>query len=290
VVLSACSTEPLGDATATASNAAAATTSPGAASLPLGDGKVSATPRAGYVMRCGQTPDPNGGGAFHDGPWIQDGVWDPAAKIAVQGMVAWPQAAFSVQVSGAQRIITTADLPVSSTTGIFPIATSDPAYAYDRNPNRIQPQTLRYALPTQPQVATQPSCLRAGPIGVLRDGVVLFDALDAQQRDAPAHEVLDHCEGHPERTGEYHHHDIPTCLLEQAVGSATLVGYALDGFGIYVERDTQGNLLANASLDACHGRSSDVPWDGQTAPMYHYVATREYPYTVGCFMGTPTSH
>jgi hypothetical protein len=255
----------------------------------LGDGKVSSTPRNGYVMRCGQATDPSAGGAFKDGPWIHGATWDPSEKIAVQGSVTWPQAAYSVQVFGAQRIIATMDLPVSSTTGTFPIATSDPAYVYDRNPNRIQPQALRYVLPAQPQVAARPSCLNAGPIGVLRDGVVLFDALDAQQRDAPAHEVLDHCQGHPERTGEYHHHDIPDCLLDQATGPATLVGYALDGFGVYVERDAQGNLLTNASLDACHGRTSAVPWDGQTVTMYHYVATREYPYTLGCFMGTPAS-
>jgi hypothetical protein len=116
---------------------------------------------------------------------------------------------------------------------------------------------------------------------------VLFDALDAQERDAPAHEVLDLCEGHPERTGMYHHHDVPICQLAQASGAATLVEYALDGFGIYVERDAKGNMLTNASLDACHGRTSAVPWDGQTVTLYHYVATREYPYTLGCFMGTP---
>jgi hypothetical protein len=28
-------------------------------------------------------------------------------------------------------------------------------------------------------------------------------------------------------------------------------------------------------------------WDGKLVDMYHYVLTEEYPYTVGCFRGTP---
>ena len=41
-------------------------------------------------------------------------------------------------------------------------------------------------------------------------------------------------------------------------GAATLVGYAIDGFGIYVVKDAAGNLPANAALDACHGTTSVV--------------------------------
>ncbi|HEY6280517.1 MAG TPA: hypothetical protein VIW72_01815, partial [Burkholderiales bacterium] len=40
-------------------------------------------------------------------------------------------------------------------------------------------------------------------------------------------------------------------------------------------------------LDECHGRVSTILWDGKEMSMYHYVLTREYPYTVGCFRGTP---
>lgn len=253
--------------------------------LPLGDGHVGTTPQVGYVDAC-QTSF-NGGGAFHAGPWIHGSTWDETAKLAVQGSVKWPQASYHVSVTGNQRIITTMDVPVNFTTGIFPISASDPAYAYDRNPNSIQPQSITYTLPATPTVAASPSCVNMGSIGILSDGVVLFNALDAGGRDAAAHEVLDSCGGHPERTGQYHHHDIPPCLLATVTGSSTLVGYALDGFGIYVERDAQGNLLTNADLDACHGRTSTITWDGQQVSMYHYVATAEYPYTVGCYKGTP---
>ena len=65
-----------------------------------------------------------------------------------------------------------------------------------------------------------------------------------------------------------------------------LVGYALDGFGIYSMYDANGKEYSNADLDACHGITSEVLWDGKLTTMYHYVLTKEYPYTIGCFKGT----
>lgn len=255
--------------------------------LPLGDGHVSTSPLAGYVYSC--VTHFGGGGAFTNGSWIHGSTWDATTKLAVQGAIRWPQASYAATLQGDQRVITSDDLPVGYTTGTFPIQPSDPAYAYDRNPNTIAAKSERIILTANPTAAASPSCLSMGMIGVLVDGVTLYDALDGEGRDAVAHEVLDTCGGHPDMSGEYHHHDIPPCLLKTATGSSTLVGYALDGFGIFVERDASGNLLTNADLDACHGRVSPVLWDGKVVMMYHYDATAEYPYTLGCYMGTPVA-
>lgn len=256
--------------------------------LPLGDGKVSTTaPRAGYVWSC-QPPNPNAPGAQAAGPWISGSTWDPARKIHVQGDVAWPSARYSARIDGGHRDIRTNRVPVHEGTGVFPIDASDPAASYDMNPNSIVPASVRVSLPVTPRPAAKPSCLGFGGIGILDDGVLLFDALDGQGRDAVAHEVLDRCDGHPAPGGVYHHHDVPSCLLQSATGPATLVGYAFDGYGIFVERDSSGQLLTNADLDACHGRTSVVPWNGKPRRIYHYDATAAYPYTLGCFHGTPT--
>ena len=124
------------------------------------------------------------------------------------------------------------------TTGAFPIASSDPAAAYDRNPNSIAAQTVTWSGPLNPKAAAKPTCTPMGPIGVLADGAFLYNALDGEGRDAAAHEVLDLCGGHPDPSSSYHHHDVPSCLLTGAKKSAaTLVGYAIDGFGIYVVKD-----------------------------------------------------
>jgi hypothetical protein len=257
--------------------------------IPLGDGNLSTTPKVGFVDSC-MTQFPTVGGAQAVGPWINTTAktWNSATKISVQGSVAWPNASASISSAGGKRTIRTNDLPTNHTTGTFPVASSDPAAAYDRNPNHIAAQSTSWSVPDNPTAASKPSCTNGGPIGVLDDGVLLFNALDGEGRDAAAHEILDSCGGHPDMSSTYHHHEVPSCLLDKATGRSTLVGYAADGYGIYIERDAQGNLLTNASLDGCHGRTSSVVWNGKKKTIYHYDATLEYPYTVGCYHGTPT--
>lgn len=254
--------------------------------IPLGDGKVSTSPKVGYIYSC-QTSF-NGGGAEHAGDWINGSTWDLTKKIAVQGSVSWPNAAFSAAVQGAQRLLSGNGLPVDATTGIFPIAASDPAYQYDRNPNSIKEQTVSYNVSANPTAASTPTCVPMGVIGYALNGVAIFNGLDAAGRDAVAHETQDSCDGHPEQDGSYHYHGPSTCM-PHVEENAQLVGYALDGFGIYSLKDKNGNEYTNTDLDACHGTTGEVEWNGQTVNMYHYVLTREYPYTIGCFHGTPVN-
>ncbi len=46
-------------------------------------------------------------------------------------------------------------------------------------------------------------------------------------------------------------------------------------------------MLSNANLDACHGHTGSIVRNGKRVRSYHYHATHEYPYTLGCFKGTP---
>lgn len=259
--------------------------------IPLGDGHVSTSPRVGYVDSC-QTTFGSTGGSRVNGPWINTTAktWNETTKLAVSGAIHWPNASYSVRVASGKRVVSFNDLPTNHTTGVFPIALTDPAHAYDGNPNHISSQSVTWRLPRNPTAASKPSCASMGPIGVLKDGVLLYNALDGEGRDAAAHEVLDACGGHPDQSSSYHHHDVPPCLLKRAPnGRSTLVGYALDGYGIYVVKSATGALPTNHALDACHGTTSKVRWNGKLQRVYHYVATLEYPYTVGCFHGTPIS-
>jgi len=252
--------------------------------LPLGDGKVSTEPKRGYVYSC--MTQFRGGGAQHAGNWIRGAIWDSTAKVQVQGDVAWPNAIFTITTENGNRRVTGNGLPINHTTGIFPVQRSDPAFQIDRNPNRIEAQQFAYSLPLFPNPAPMPACVPMGIIGVALNGVAFFNALDAAGRDAVAHEVQDHCSGHPEMRGVYHYHGPSSCIAG-ATGRNTLIGYALDGFGIYSMYDENGKELTNADLDECHGRVSRISWDGTQVNMYHYVLTREYPYTVGCFRAVP---
>lgn len=244
-------------------------------------------------MRGGPGRGPGGRGipgAQVDGPWIHGDTWDLTQKISVRGKITWPEAQFTITTSSGGRDVTRVatgnGLPVNTPTGTFPVAQDDPAFQIDRNPNSIRAQQVAWTLPRTPAAAAQPSCVPMGPIGVALNGVAIFNALDAGLRDAVAHEVQDLCSGHPEMRGTYHYHGPSPCLPNQT-GAETLVGYALDGFGIFSMYDAHGRELTNADLDACHGRVSEIDWDGTRVSMYHYVLTREYPYTIGCFHGTP---
>ncbi len=252
--------------------------------LPLGDGKFSSSPKAGFVFSCNTRFRP-GIGAFKDGAWIKsDGTFDPTQKAIVDGSVIWENHTFTTALEKDSRKITGNNLP-NHPTGIFPISATDDAFQYDRNPNRINQQMLGLTLPAEPKIAARASCLGMGPVGVLLSGSFLFNALDEGGRDAVAHETQDACEGHPEQRGAYHYHNVSSCVLKQTSESG-LVGYALDGFGILGTRE--GNkALTNTDLDECHGHTSEILWNGKSVKMYHYHATLEFPYTLGCFKGAP---
>jgi hypothetical protein len=294
--MAACSSPaPPAGSRGTTSTSVSTTTNPSSsapinpAAIPLGDGHVSTSPRVGYVDSC--TTLFGGGGAQASGSWLDSagGTWDSLTKPAVEGAVEWPDAYYRVTTSGTSRVISMNDLPIDHPTGTFPISPSDPAHQYDANPNSIKPQPTTWTLPLDPSPAGSPVCMGLGPIGVLDDGVFVFDALDAEGRDAGAHEILDGWGEHPQGQGVLHHHFAPTFILDQAKGRSTLIGYAADGYGIYVERDVDGKLLTDADLDACHGRTSPVLWNGKVQDVYHYDVTLEYPYTLGCYHGTPTT-
>jgi YHYH protein len=252
--------------------------------IPIGDGAFSTVaPAVGSVFSC-TAANPSAPGAQAEGPWITGDTWSLTDKLSVQGEISWPTASFDVRVDGDFRVITTNNLPVDDTTGTFPIANSDPARAYDRNPNSISDALqFTWSLPVTPTPSSTPHCLGLGAVGVLLNGVILFSAVDARGDDAVAHELQDACQGHPEQSDAYHHHSVSLCVTDTATGPSTVVGWSLDGYPIVVERDEQGILPTNADLDECHGRTSPILLDGEIVETYHYSATLEYPYTIGCF-------
>lgn len=254
--------------------------------LPLGDGRYTTEgERKGYVYSC--IDNFAGGGAFAQGPWIdaEAGTWNLTEKIYVEGHVEW-SSRFSAEVADAERELEGNGLPPHPS-GEFPVSESDPAYRYDRNPNAIAEYDLRAELPADPAQAGEASCV-GGTIGVMKNGVPLFSAFDAGGRDAVATEIQDDCDAHPEKTGQYHYHGLSSCLYDSDGESRSeLLGWALDGFGIYVERDADGTILSSADLDECHGRTGTISWNGSRRRMYHYVMTLDFPYAVACYRGTP---
>ena len=271
---------------ATGPIATAAASGPDLTQLPLGDGRTTTTsPQRGFLFECQVLS--GGGGATANGPWIHGSTYDLTAKFIVDGAVSWP-ASFRKKLQKSKLRLSGNGLP-KHTTGIYPVQPTDDAFQIDRNPNRIASYSLAETLPALPKYHKVPRCV-GGTVGVLNTGAELFSAVDAENRDAVAHEVQDSCSGHPQRTGVYHYHGLPACLgTGPANGQSKLIGWALDGFPIYGPRGKGGRYLSNADLDECHGTISKVSYLGEKRKLFHYVANHEFPYTVGCFRGTAVS-
>ena len=252
--------------------------------IPLGTGKASSTPRVGYLDRCGGRP--NGGPTVNLPPWVGGSTWNATTKVAVSGDATW-RSSFKALHVGTKEVLTGNGLPARS--GTFPVAASDPAHAYNPDPDSISSHSISISIPYNPQVKSRPAC-ESGTVGLTIDGIPLLDGFDAGGYDAAAVEVQDTCHGHPNAMVGYHYHSLSPCVLSAAAMThTTLVGWALDGFGIYVEYNGKGQLVTDSDLDVCHGRTSAVPWHGKTVKIYHYDMTVEFPYTVGCYRGTAAS-
>ena len=251
--------------------------------LPIGDGRVTQSAVGGNVWACQTAFQVRDG--LHEGEWLDkaNGTFDLTRKPTVDGSVAWPSA-ITITVEGEQRVVRGNGLPVHAT-GTYPIALTDDAWSYDRNPNPIRAQNVMVRLSATPVFAAEPSCLPMGAIGVLTTGSVFYNALDAAGLDGVAHEIQDGCQGHPQMTGQYHYHNLTACISDPGEGHSALLGYAFDGFGFYGMHGEDGSLLTDDALDECHGHTHAIEWDGKTVSMYHYHATAEYPYTLGCFRG-----
>lgn len=134
-------------------------------------------------------------------------------------------------------------------TDVYVSCTCIPGYdigPWAGNPNVPANQNFIFKLTRDPVPNTgTPIATPLGHVGVLRNGVSIFNAKDAQSynnmnvwhRDALVFEgpSFDDCLGHPAGNGEYHHHVSPDCLYDHLNDEAhsPLIGFAFDGFPIY---------------------------------------------------------
>ncbi len=91
--------------------------------------------------------------------------------------------------------------------------------------------------------------------------------------------AFDDCGGHVNPFEGYHYHAATGCPAEVAQDDthAPLIGYALDGYGIYAMEDSEGNEAGD--LDECRGQT-----DGVRGYHYHVASPGENMF-IGCFHG-----
>ena len=194
----------------------------------------------------------------------------------------------------------------------------------------LRNQNYSLTLPTTPKYSSTTTPTALGPIGVMLDGAVLYNPYEANKATVATRDnfsvtangttasFLDSCDGHPGPGGMYHYHGLPDCLVQYATtgtvaqttsvssfsGTTTppvaetnaaarkpvVLGFALDGYGIYDNIAMDGKIIKVASLDACNGIFSVVP--GYPHGVYHYVLenVRTNRSSLNCFHGNVTSH
>ena len=134
-----------------------------------------------------------------------------------------------------------------------------------------------FLIPTAPIPTNNKGRVRSA--GIALDGSELSGS-------APVHAILgaytiaafDDCGGHTNVHQGYHYHSSTGCTekFNSDDGHAPLIGYALDGYGIYAMKNVNG---AEEVLDKCRGTTDDVRG-------YHYhAASPSENMFIGCFHG-----
>ena len=260
---------------------------PNCAKLRLGDDYLTTSnPEKGSLYSCnGKNPNAPGGiGSkmtwiditnktwnFFEKLWLTEGEFSPEIGI------------YTETINDDNRQININNMPVDGNIGDWPMTNYPTLTEIDQNPGIPASQSSSFSYSANPSEATSATCVSLGAIGVTKNGVVIFNASDARGDDAVAREIVDIFGGHPAMSN-YHYHFIPERLDSEYLedGHSGIVGYINDGFPIYGYKGVGGVEMSNDDLDLCHGHKHGTLG-------YHYHATIEYPYTVGCYIGTPVS-
>jgi len=232
-------------------------------------------------------------------PYVDGAV--TAAQIDPAGSV------FSMTTDDKYRYFKGNGLP-NTPMGNFPVQPGTAAYAYysalpgGTDPRTGQAYSSAAAISISPYDLTSklplnPVVTGFNPINALIIGITLTGsawhaelANDSSGNWYNPTNALPHdqCFGHP-YAQQYHYHGYSwKCFPNQGTsGHSPVFGYALDGFGIFGPRGVDGKMVTNAELDACHGHTHPVEWNGSIQNIYHYHVNNQFPFAVGCFRGTP---
>jgi len=234
-------------------------------------------------------------------PWVSGNAIDVSQIPHVAGNVRW-RTRFKVTTSATRRHFKGNGLP-NTKTGEFPVQMGTAAYPYyaalpaqgyaNAAEIPIRPWDLDITVPRWPRVNRTPACIGKLTIGIADTGAPwhVEIAPDAQYRilNPSAGLPMDKCWGHPYATQYHYHGQSWTCFRNRDKPNehSPLEGYAIDGFGIYGIRGIDGKPVTNKQLDECHGHIHRILSEGEMVKIYHYHLNGEYPYSLGCFRGTP---
>ena len=167
-------------------------------------------------------------------------------------------------------------------------------------------QVYKFTIPSKPKYISTVTKTSLGSIGVMISGAVLYNPFEGDNK-TPAMSnnftitdssgitasFVDKCAGHPiPIQGAYHYHGLSSCVtakVDKTGKPSHVIGFALDGFPIYGDRDIKGKQLTAKNLDQCNGIISATPEFPKG--IYHYVllGTADVRSSIACFHGVVDS-
>ncbi|MBS1636009.1 MAG: YHYH protein [Bacteroidetes bacterium] len=231
-----------------------------------------------------------------------------AAVLAISGLQAQGPAvtSWSVNTTGATGyggIQSNVQQVQYSTNNVYVSCTCIPGYAigpWSGNPNTPSNQNFVYKITRNPTANTSGTLTSVGlgHSGVWINGVSIFNVSDAQSynnagvwnRNAYFWEGsgFDNCLGHPNQTGEYHHHVSPSCLydINDNTHHSPIIGYAFDGYpvyGAYAYTNTNGTgaikRMTSSYQTTTTATRTNGPAVSSTYPVGCFI--EDYVYTAG---------
>lgn len=163
-------------------------------------------------------------------------------------------------------------------------------------------QNYKFSIPTTPKYSVNTTKAPLGSIGVMISGSILYNPYEGDGKtpamannftitnsDGITASFVDNCAGHPTpMQGAYHYHGLSSCVtakVDKKAKPSHIIGFALDGFPIYGDRDVKGRQLTAKNLDQCNGINSATPEFPKG--IYHYVllGTADARSSIDCFHG-----
>ncbi|WP_299184734.1 YHYH protein [uncultured Aquimarina sp.] len=131
-------------------------------------------------------------------------------------------------------------------------------YCVECLPEYFKDQVTTFVIPVTPRYIKTAQSFGRGGIGIALNGVK-YDPPAPTHAILAAHTIapLDDHGGHVNPHGGYHYHAVTgsTKEITQTNSHSSMIGYAIDGFGIYALKDKNGNKSGN--LDECGGHFND---------------------------------
>lgn len=208
--------------------------------------------------------------------------------------------------TGYNGILTNVQQVQYSDSNVYVSCTCIPGYdigPWTGNPNTPANQNFVFRITRSPAENTgAPVKTPLGHIGVWSNGVSIFNPRDAhsfnnqniwnQNAIVVEGPGFDSCLGHPNATGEYHHHLNPRCLYDDAdsLNHSPIIGYAFDGFPVYgaygyTQADGSGGIIRMKS--SYHARNitqrHTLP-DGTVLPASEYGPDVSGSYPLGYYV------